>query len=226
MAYDTNNMPGFQPFYQAGTSSGGGAGDMAMQAMLKGILAKGGMSALKAFLPFLGPGALAFLPTLLGGLFNNNDPARERQKQIQQVFDPAALQKVSSDHLAALMQGPAYSNQLQTILAGQQGATSAMNAGLARSGANMTGIGAMSMAAPNLGAAQQRLGLVAGMQNDSNQWALDRARAYAGGMGQTTLPANHYATLFAGGLNSVGPFVSNRMGWAGQPKSMRTSLYG
>lgn len=191
-----------------------------------GALGTTGGGGLAGLMDMLGPAALAFLPALLGGMFNRSDPQAKAYHQYLLAMSPQALQAAASQHLAQLMQGPAYSAQLQAITAGQQGAQSAINSGLARSGANMSGIGALSAGAPNLGAAQARVGLVGNMQQQSDQWALDRARSFSSGFPQMSPGPNHYASLFAGGLNAFGPLLSSRMGWAGQPKSMRTTLYG
>lgn len=183
----------------AGTGAGLAAG---------GAAGAGGLAALFAsplFLPLL----LSFGPSLISKLFGG-DPQKKLREQIEALTNPAALGKTTNEFYRQAISSPAYSQALGSIASGANQTSNQVASSLAERGIGTTGTGAiLSSLTPSLvGSQQAKLATSAHeqAQQQTEQWLKQRIAALTGTQGPSQTQQ-----LFAGGLESFGPFLQAYM---------------
>jgi len=164
----------------------------------------GGLAALFAsplFLPLL----LAFGPSLISKLFHN-DPQKKLREQIQALLSPASQGATTNEFYRQAISSPAYSQAQGSIAAGANQTSNQVASSLAERGIGTTGTGAiLSSLTPSLvGSQQAKLATSAHeqAQQQTEQWLKQRIAALTGTQGPSQTQS-----LFAGGLETFGPFL-------------------
>jgi hypothetical protein len=169
-----------------------------------GTVAKAGASA-----AFPWASLAFFLPTLFGGLFGKNDPAKERERKLMEILSPGHANQLTSNFYNQFLNSPAFSQGQAGIAAGTNAFTNNLNRSLGARGLTTSGIGsiapslARSSASHSLGALQTQ-----GFQSAQEQ-AMNLLRSQAGALGGTAMPTNYGNQLFGAGLDAFGPFFSD-----------------
>lgn len=159
-----------------------------------------------AFMPFLGKAALAFAPSLLGGLFGGKDPGKQYRTRVNALLAPQNMGRLTQQYYQQTLGSPAYAlGQRQAAqganLTGNQFAQRA-----AMSGLGNTGIGAiMSSLTPSISGnllSQLQAGAYQQAQGQAQNTIQQQIAALQGQM-----PATRNEGLFSAGLGAFGPLL-------------------
>lgn len=158
----------------------------------------------------LGALGMAFGPSLFGGLLGRNDPNEKARRDFMSLMSPQHIEELTKNFWNQNINGPGFALASRAANAGSSNLARQVGNSFASRGILGSGVGAMGMGMSRSSLGNQMSNLYAGVDQQSRQQGFDLARNQAMGLAQMPMTPNYTANLFAGGLQSLIPFLMNR----------------
>lgn len=150
-----------------------------------------------------------FAPSLLGGIFGRNDPAKERERKLMELFSQSNINKTTNNFWQQFLNSPAYGQGLGQIAAGTNSLTNSLNRSLGARGLSQSGIGAVASPLASSAAGFKMADFTSAGYAQALQHAMESLRMQGGALAGAPMAPNYGAELFGAGLSGFGNILED-----------------